>query len=77
MHEGANEKTHKAEHWRAFTVPISQIVADGTRRLDLKYWDPVVLNTINSLATEKFPALVELTTEKPRRGRVSSRGGLR
>ena len=72
VHKNSDAKQNMAEHWRAFSVPISKIFADSTRRLDLKYWDQDVLNTISSLDAQKFPMLKNLVTVPSRRGRSPS-----
>jgi type I restriction enzyme M protein len=69
VHGNATAKELNAEHWRAFSVPISKIIADNTCRLDLKYWDSDVLNTIAGLDAHKFPTLADLATTPSRRGK--------
>lgn len=69
MHEGAKAGADSVEHWQAFTAPISAIVADKNHRLDLKYWDPNVRDTIKDLADKGFPSIIEMTTKRPHRGK--------
>src|SRR5208282_2507337 len=69
VHGAEKGNDHTADHWRAFSVPISKIIADNTCRLDLKYWDQDVLKTINGLAAHKFPTLGDLATTPSRRGK--------
>jgi type I restriction enzyme M protein len=69
MHSDPKETNHKAEHWRAFSVPVTKIHADKTRRLDLKYWDPEVLEALSNLETAKAPTLADLAIKPPRRGK--------
>jgi type I restriction enzyme M protein len=69
VHESPKAAAYKAEHWRAFTVPVGKIVADKTRRLDLKYWDQDILEVLAGLESSKAPTLVDLAIEPLRRGK--------
>jgi len=69
MHSGPIATKHKAEHWRAFPVPVAKIYADKSRRLDLKYWDPDVLDALSNLAAAKAPTLADLAIKPLHRGK--------
>ena len=69
VHGTSNREAEDCRHWRAFSVPISKILADNTRRLDLKYWDQDVLQTVAGLEAHEFPTLGDLVTTPSRRGK--------
>jgi type I restriction enzyme M protein len=64
-----NETTKDSEHWRAFSVPITSIAADKTKRLDLKYWDHETRATLAALEAASAPTLADIATEPARRGK--------
>lgn len=68
MHGSTNEACVERENWRGFSVPVASIVADGTNRLDLKYWDPNVVAPLAALRGTA-PTLGEIATEDLYRGR--------
>jgi type I restriction enzyme M protein len=69
IHGSLAEAEHNADHWRAFKVPIENIVADSTRRLDIKYWDPNIVKVLSTLSANGAPTLASLVTEPVRRGK--------
>ena len=69
LHEGSNENGHQASHWKTFPLPISQVIADATHRLDLKYWEPETTKTLLTLQENGSPTLKDLSTENLYRGK--------
>jgi type I restriction enzyme M protein len=69
VHGGAGKSSVTSESWRAFTVPVTNIIADKTFRLDLKYWDEDIIKVIADLAAQKFPTLGDLVTTPSHRGK--------
>lgn len=59
-------------NWATFSVSISEIYADATCRLDYKYWDCRVRETLKNLAEKKAPTLATLALDEIRRGKSPS-----
>lgn len=51
--EMPDQKTTQGYHWVGFGVSVSEIVADGTRRLDYKYWHPEIRRETEGLRNAK------------------------
>lgn len=64
--KGADRCGH---HWRAFDVPATDIAADGTKRWDLKYWDPDVRRRTEELLAAGGVTLATLNLIPTKRGR--------
>jgi type I restriction enzyme M protein len=69
LHECAGSPHSKTANWTAFEIPFSQLIADKTRRMDLKYWAPEVTGTIAALSSRKFPTLRDLALSNLHRGK--------
>jgi type I restriction enzyme M protein len=46
-------------NWSGFRVQSSQIIADRTKRLDIKYWDASTISTIETLRTKSGTKTIE------------------
>jgi type I restriction enzyme M protein len=46
------DKIKKGENWEAYKVNSKSIVADRSKRLDYKYWDIAIIETLNTLKAE-------------------------
>lgn len=47
-------------HWSAFVVNSEAVAADGSVRMDLKYWIPAVVNRVTALRAANTPTLQSL-----------------
>jgi len=64
-----NAGTHRSGYqWTAFDVAMTDIKTDGTYRLDLKYWLPEVLLTVDQLREMKAPSIKDVNTIDTKRG---------
>ncbi len=64
----------ESTHWRWFTRSSHDIAADPTKRFDLKYWDPVIVDRIKILADEDAKTISELNITKTKRGKSPPSG---
>ncbi|MDV6262548.1 N-6 DNA methylase [Rhodococcoides yunnanense] len=55
-------------HFRAFTLSSKEIDADGTTRMDYKYWDAAVREHIEEIAQKGGKTIAELNTVVTERG---------
>lgn len=65
----AGKKVREGNHWSAFDVSLEDIKADGSFRLDLKYWLPSVRAQVAALKKLKAKTIKELNQIPTRRGR--------
>jgi type I restriction enzyme M protein len=56
-------------HWRAFDIDVDSIIADGTHRLDLKYWEPETTEKVAELAKKQASTIAALNLIPTRRGK--------
>ena len=61
-----------AEYWRCFTRSSLEIVADATRRFDLKYWDADILKRLDALSKSGAQPVKALNKIKTKRGKSPS-----
>jgi type I restriction enzyme M protein len=60
---------HVADAWATFRVPISKIYADPTCRFDLKFWEPLIVESLQKLSSNSCPTLQNLSDVGIRRGK--------
>ena len=65
-------KSRSGGFWNAFDVKMSEIWADPSCRLDLKYWHPEQRQHITELRKSGAPTIKELTTRPVKRGKSPS-----
>ncbi|WP_017167364.1 N-6 DNA methylase [Xanthomonas phaseoli] len=56
-------------HWSAFDVPMINIADDSAARMDLKYWEPSVIDRIDMLRSDHGQAVRSLNLVSTRRGK--------
>lgn len=64
---GSEDSADYAE-WRSFSVGVENIVNDKTCRIDLKYWDPAVMKSLETLSQTDAPSMAALVTDPVVRG---------
>jgi type I restriction enzyme M protein len=62
-------KVRTGKYWSAFDVALDDIKADGSYRLDLKYWLPSVREKVAQLEKKKAKTIKDVNTIVTRRGR--------
>lgn len=69
---GKAAATGSGDGWRWFTRSSLELAADGTKRFDLKYWEPEITTRLEVFAKAGVDTVATLNTVKTKRGKSPS-----